>query len=370
MLEAIKNSPIKFGVAIVLVILINVAGWFVYFTWKSPLDPTLDLPTVTEQAATATEVVTVEPTDTPAPKETEPPTNTPEPTLTPTIKPVCGGPTSMIILVSGIDRNNYSYGLADAIRVVRVDFQTKKVTVVAFPRELWVEIPGIEDDTGVTHGLLNMSYFYGTEGMQYADGSGIGSSSLALTMQKNYALQVDYYMAVNLSGFREIIDAVDGVDVYLDSDVYRGHSGRFPKQELFLKKGKHHLNGREAEILVRQRLDVNPATRLRYQTIVLEALAAKMLTPSGLKSLPDLIDRLRDAVRTDLSPEQISKLVCLAGKIDPQKDITFTRIPGNMLLDTTNYFAPLKANIYCQVEKEEGSIMELMAEFQNGEWPE
>lgn len=370
MLDAIKKSPKRFGVIIGLVIFLNAVGWFLYFTWKSPLDPALNLPTVTEKPPTVTEVAKeLDPTDTPAPEATDPPTDTPEPTLTPTIKPVCGGPLSMTILVSGVDRNNYSYGLADAIRVARVDFQKKKVTVLAFPRELWVEIPGIEDDTGVTHGLLNMSYFYGTEEMAFAEGSGTGSSSLALTLQKNYGLQVDHYLAVNLSGFREIVDAVGPIQVCLSGDVYRGHYGPFARQTLFLKKGCHYLDGKKAEILVRQRLTTNPGTRLQYQTIVLEALAAQVLTPSGLKNLPALVNRLRDAVRTDLSPEQISKLICLAEKIEPQKDVIYTQIPEKLLLDTRNYFAPLDSNIFSKVEKEEGSIMELMTEFQNGEWP-
>jgi LCP family protein required for cell wall assembly len=365
MYKAIQNSPIKFGVAVFGILLLIVLGWYLCITWKSPLDPALDLPTVTP----AEVVVDVDPTNTPSQQGTSKKTDTPEPTLTPTIEPVCDGPLSMTILVSGVASEEYTYGLADAIRVARVDFQKRKVTVLAFPRELWVEIPGIEDDTGVTHGLLNMSYFYGTEEMGYADGSGTGSSSLALTLQKNYGLQVDYYIAVNLSGFREIVDAIGGIDVYLDGDVYRGHYGPFARQTLFLKSGQHHLDGKEAEILVRQRLDTNPGTRMQYQTIVLEALAVKMLTRSGLKRLPALIDRLRDAVRTDLSPQQISKLVCLAEKIDPQKDVIYTQIPEKLLVDTRNYFAPFDSNIYSKVEKEEGSLLELMTEFQNGEWP-
>ena len=54
---------------------------------------------------------------------------------------------------------DYLYGLADEIRVVRVDFVTPKVTVLALPRDLWVEIPEIEDAYGITHGKLNQAYF-------------------------------------------------------------------------------------------------------------------------------------------------------------------------------------------------------------------
>lgn len=372
MLEAIKESPVKFGVAIFVIVLLNVVGWFAYFTWQNPLGAPLELPTATtEPLPSATEVVVTEAaaTETPEPEATDPPTNTPEPTNTPTIIPACGGPPVMTILVSGVDRENYSFGLSDAIRVARVDFQRQQVTVLAVPRGLWVEIPGIEDNTGVTHGLLNMAYFYGTEGMGYVDGAENGSSSLALTLQQNYGLRVDRYLAVNLRTFRNIIDTVGGIDVYLEGDVYRGHYGPFAEQELFLKAGRHHLDGREAEILARQRLDINPGTRLQYQTIILQALASKMLTPSGLKSLPSIVNQMRSSVRTDLSPSEVSMLLCLARKIDPKEDVTYIQIPRNILQDRRTYFAPLDAYIDNQIPIEDGKVRELMVAFQNGTWP-
>ncbi len=343
-----------------LTVLLGVGYWGVT-TWISPLGPALDLPTPTLDNPTEL----AQSSTTPRPGETAVPSLTP----TPTIKPVCGGPPTMTILVSGVASEGYSSGLADAIRVARVDFQTQRVTVLALQRELWVEIPGIEDETGVSHGLLNMAYFYGTEGMQYVEGAGNGSVSLAMTLQNNFGLRVDHYLAVNLSSFRRIVDAVGGIDICLRGDVYRGHYGPFEEQKLFLKAGCHHLDGKEAEILVRQRLGVNPGTRIQYQTIVLDALAAKMLTPSGLKSLPALVDQLRSSVRTDFSPSQISKLVCLAGKIDHQEDIAFTQLPGEILQDRKTYFAPLDMYIANKVEKEEGAISELLAQFQAGEWP-
>ena len=71
---------------------------------------------------------------------------------------MCGGPNIMNVLLVGADTrgDNYIYGLADAIRVVRVDFVTPKVTMLEFPRDLWVEIPHISDDlNGQDHEKLN-----------------------------------------------------------------------------------------------------------------------------------------------------------------------------------------------------------------------
>ena len=63
---------------------------------------------------------------------------------------LCGGPSVMTILVVGSDEraDDYLYGLADSIRIVRIDFNTPKVMVLDVPRDLWVEIPGISDHYG------------------------------------------------------------------------------------------------------------------------------------------------------------------------------------------------------------------------------
>jgi anionic cell wall polymer biosynthesis LytR-Cps2A-Psr (LCP) family protein len=62
----------------------------------------------------------------------------------------------MTILAIGSDERNadYLYGLADAIRIIRIDFITPSVSILDFPRDLWVEIPGISDHYGITHGVL------------------------------------------------------------------------------------------------------------------------------------------------------------------------------------------------------------------------
>jgi len=67
----------------------------------------------------------------------------------------------MNILAIGSDARgaNYLYGLADIMRLVRVDFINARVTILEVPRDLWVEIPGISDHYNITHGKMNQAYF-------------------------------------------------------------------------------------------------------------------------------------------------------------------------------------------------------------------
>ena len=171
-MEIIKRDPVKFGIAFLVLAAVNVAGWYLFITWKRPLGEPLNLSTSTPVENTIevstetpfhTESVTEEPDFTPTPST---PTATFTPEFTPTLEPVCGGPAYMTILVSGVAAEDYLYGLADAIRVVRVDFINQKVAILALPRDMWVDIPvSIPQKTsGVTPGKLNQAYFYGTEG--------------------------------------------------------------------------------------------------------------------------------------------------------------------------------------------------------------
>jgi len=363
MLESLKKSPIKLAVIIGLLIVLNGVGWFLYFNWDTPMGERLDLPTPTE-LPTSTPLPA---TATSQPGEQAPPSDTPEPSLTPTIEPVCGAPPSMTILLVGIDSEGYLYGLADSIRAVRLDFQTQEVSVVAFPRDLWVDIPGASR-YGVNKGKLNQAYLYGTEGMAFYDGPGFGAGLLAHTLQENYGLQVDRYLVVNLAAFREIIDQLGGLEVYLPEDVYIKH---FEQPKLYLEAGQHKLTGKQAEQVVRARIEIGDFGRIRNQTIVLRALAVKMLTPNGIKQIPDLSSRLLSYVLTDFSASDISKMACLAARIDPREDIIFENIIpveeeatiGEWVMDEYQGYQVF-ALMY---DKEELSLK--VDEFEAGVWP-
>ena len=363
MLESIKKSPVKLGIILVVLVILNVVGWYAYLNWDKPFGEPLDLPTAT----TAMEVTETpgDSAETPAPAEETAQTSTPE--FTPTPEIVCGDDPSLTFLLTGVDSDGYLFGLADSIRVVRVDFQTKKVTVLALPRDLWVNIPGAAQ-YGVSQGKLNQAYFYGTEGMGFYQGGGYGSGLLAHTLLEGFGLHVDHYMSVNLHAFREIVDALGGLDVYLPEDVYIKH---FEQPKLYLEAGTHHLTGSEAEQVVRARIDIGDFGRIRNQTVVLKALALKMLTPNGIKQAPDLTSRLFSYVLTDVSAADVSQLVCLAAMIDPKEDIIFdTLIPveeeasiGQWVMDEYAGYQ-VYALIY-----DKDAITQRLADFQAGIWP-
>lgn len=328
---------------------------YLLIPWNEPLNSPLDLPTTTPSA-----------TSTPQPTVTEMIqfTTVPSITPTPTIVPVCGGPPTMQILISGVASNSYLYGLADAIRVARVDFQLKEVTVLALPRDLWVRIPGLEEQ-GITYGKLNQAYFYGSEGMGYYSGGGYGSGLLAETLMSDYGFRADNYLAVNLYSFRRIIDAMGGIDVYLAQDAYE-MVNKQPK--LFLTAGYHHIYGEDAEKLARNRITIGDFGRINHQTVILRAVAAKLLSPAGISAIPDLVEQLKSNVLTDLTPADISQLICLASLLDHKENLEFITLPPDMLVQERVYDPALDKNVAALVGDKE-QIRQLLLDFQNGTWP-
>ena len=116
----------------------------------------------------------------------------------------------MTLLAIGSDTRaqGYLYGLADVIRFVRVDFVKPRVSVLEFPRDLWVEIPDINKHYGITHGKLNQAYLYGNPGMGYYQGPGQGPGLLARTLDLNFGARPDHYIAANMHTFVDLVNVI------------------------------------------------------------------------------------------------------------------------------------------------------------------
>jgi LCP family protein required for cell wall assembly len=250
-----------------------------------------------------------------------------------------------------------------------LDFQTKKVIVVSFPRDLWVDIPGATDPK-VTMGKLNQAYFFGTEGMGFYDGPGYGAGLLADTLLKNFGITVDHYLTVNKFAFRNIVDALGGISVYLPQDVYIKHN-YMPAPRLYLTAGYRNLNGKQAEEVVRSRVTGGDFGRIANQRQVIKGLANQMLTPSGIKQIPALANQLRAYVVTDFSAADISQMACLATYLDPEQDLIFDNIIPSEVVDDISVYVwdTFREESVFALVYDLDIITQRLAEFDAGLWP-
>jgi LCP family protein required for cell wall assembly len=271
----------------------------------------------------------------------------------------------MVLVLLGTDSRSDSYqaGLADSIRLVRVDFIDPGIMVLPFQRDLYVEIPGIADH-GITHGKLNQAYTYGTPAFGYYDAPNRGLGLMEITMEHNFGAKVDHGVAINMQSFVRIVDALGGIDINLPYAIDgRVRGSRDPL--LYFPAGNQHLDGRRTQILARLRPQ-GDFERTNTQTLILRALSAKFLSPEVLPKLPELISAFQDSIYTDLEPAQIAQLTCLAVRLDPQK-ITYVNFPPD-LFEGTRVQDPVLGNTFI-FDADFDVLRSYVASFMDGNWP-
>jgi LCP family protein required for cell wall assembly len=280
----------------------------------------------------------------------------------------CNALSPMTILVIGSDTRaeGYLYGLADVIRLVRVDFVNPKVSVLEIPRDLWVEIPDIADNlNGQDHEKLNQAYLYGNRGFGYTDDPAQGPGLLARTLTLNFGTQIDNYAAVNMYTFTKIVDAVGGIDVTLPKAV-DGRTADDKSERLLFPAGTHLLSGTRALTLARIRIEGTFA-RADNQDRVLCALRDKLTSPDVVTKVPQLIQSFQGAVQTDLSPEQLGQLACISTQIQPQ-NIIFASFPEEHFQQDRTYDPVFKKRVFTW-NVDFAILRDYIARFNNGSWP-
>jgi polyisoprenyl-teichoic acid--peptidoglycan teichoic acid transferase len=185
------------------------------------------------------------------------------------------------VLVMGVDeRDQVSGSRSDTMMLVRVD--DRQVRVLSLPRDTLVDM----GEHG--EGKLNSAYTYG------------GADLAKQVTGELVGLDVDYYVKIDLSGFRQLIDLMGGVEF----DVPRAMQYTDPTDGLVidLQPGLQRLDGEKAEQFVRFRHDKlgDDMSRIHRQQEFLKAAVTQMLTPENLLKLPGLLSAARSYVDTDL----------------------------------------------------------------------
>jgi LCP family protein required for cell wall assembly len=272
----------------------------------------------------------------------------------------CNDLPVMTVLAIGTDvrPGQQRYGLTDLIRAVRVDFRAQRITALEFPRDLWVHIPGIQQNLKTDHQKLNTAYAYGSPDY--------GPSLLARTLDLNFGLKVDHYIVANMTLFAEVVDALGGLDVVIPEGGIDGRTSTDRSERLVFPEGPQHLNGEQALTLARMRKG-SVFARADHQNMVMCALRRKIESPETILRLPDVINAFMDDIQTDLTPEQISQLACLGTQM-PRSNILFTSFPRELFSSAEVYDPVLKQDVFIW-EANFDRLRGYVSDFQAGAWP-
>jgi LCP family protein required for cell wall assembly/PAS domain S-box-containing protein len=227
-----------------------------------------------------------------------------------------------IVLMGSDRRPGDGAWRTDVLILVSVDPSVPSVTMLSFPRDLWVYIPGC------CWQRINLADGRGED----AGFPGGGPALVKQTIQYNFGIPVHYYARVDFAGYKRLIDSVGGVDVVADCTLYDifpdvpdGTTDIISGPELATvvtgtidipAAGVYHLDGKHALWYARSRKTTSDFDRSRRQQRVLRALWSEMREQGLLAQAPQLWDTLVQAVETDLTLNDVLYLADVAARLD------------------------------------------------------
>jgi len=177
----------------------------------------------------------------------------------------------------------------DTIILAWVDQPNKTFALISIPRDTYVNIPG--------HGMNKINSAY-TFGELYDGGKGI--QLVVKTVSEFAGIDIAYFAMINFDGFKNLVNALDGVEVDVPVDINDPEAG-----DDIIYKGLQTLNGSQALTFVRSRdFDIADYQRTANQRTFLQALARKVLSADP-KRIADTITSIAEMTFTNMKLDRI-----------------------------------------------------------------
>ena len=237
-----------------------------------------------------------------------------------TILPTFRKPTTIMLL--GVDERKDDVGRSDTLMVLNLS--EDKASLLTIPRDTLVYIE--------RHGYqkVNAAYAYG------------GAKLTRETVEDFLGIEIDHYVTINKSRFAEVIDAMGGVDIYVERDMhYEDPWDDDGGLVIDLKQGLQHLDGETAIQFVRFRDSEGDVGRVRRQQAFMRACADRLSEPSMLIKIPELLGVAVKAIDTDLTS---SEMLAAAGSLksaESKGNVKTGTVPGWLqYIDNVSYLIP------------------------------
>jgi LCP family protein required for cell wall assembly len=223
------------------------------------------------------------------------------------------GQETVNFLLIGSDRRPGGSFRTDTMVIAILRPNEGQVSLISIPRDLWVSIPGWENER------INTAYQHGIS----VDYPGGGPGLLKDTILYNLGIRIDHTAMVEFDGFRQIVDTLGGVDVPV-SCPYTDWRLIDPSYDPYNENNWHlyttgpglvRMDGDLALWYARSRQKSNDFDRGRRQQEVLRALFTQALQAGTLTRIPELYNNLRSTVETDLGLGDILQLAIYAPKM-------------------------------------------------------
>lgn len=228
---------------------------------------------------------------------------------------------------------------SDTNLLVHLAADRKSAFVVSIPRDSMVQRPDCadpkgDDGSGGSLGMFNGAFNDGSE----LDGVAGGALCTVATVEANTAVPIDHFAVINFEGFRDMVDALGGVDICVPEAIEDDTTG------LSLPAGTSHLDGLQSTQFVRARKGIGNGSdigRIDRQQAFLSAVIREA-TSSGLLLRPDRLIGFLDAATRSLttdeaiaSPRALSALALQMRSL-PTEQIRFLTVPTEVYAPDPN----------------------------------
>lgn len=219
-------------------------------------------------------------------------------------------------IINNKDQTNpYVRDRTDTMMLVSVNPKTDQASVLSIPRDSLVNIPGVGETK-----INEANYF--------------GGPKLAVKMvEQTLHVPVDYYMETTMWNFEKIINTLGGLTVDVTQPMHYGGVGN--PLDINLNPGVQKLNGQQVLEYVRFRAEpLGDISRIQQQQYIVKLILKKVLTPSQIYKLPEIITMLRqDIVHTNLTLPQMLSLGLIATHIQLSA-VRYATLPGHPVVRT------------------------------------
>ncbi|MBV7246725.1 LCP family protein [Streptomyces sp. MW-W600-10] len=210
---------------------------------------------------------------------------------------------------------------SDTTILLHLAADRKSATAVSLPRDLMAEIPSCrtadDKETREQFAQFNSAFELG------------GTACTIRTVEKMTGIRIDHHMVVDFNGFKDMVDAVDGVEICLKEPINDKDA------HLELPAGRQTLNGEEALGYVRARKTLGNGSdteRMERQQQFLGALVNKMQSNGVLLNptrLYPVLDAATKSLTTDPGLDSLRDLYDLVrGMRDvPTEQVQFLTVP-------------------------------------------
>src|SRR6266567_1809650 len=223
-----------------------------------------------------------------------------------------GQQVNILLLGMGGYENDAPF-LTDSIMAVTIDPNSHRVMLASIPRDLMVRMNLQSNPNSIWTNKINAAYEVPYTSIiccvapQYQGRDG-GGHAAEHEVGKITGLTFDRYIAIDFKAFRDMVNALGGVDVCLTSnlDDYTYPNYGHGYIAIHYKAGCQHLNGEQALQVARSRhaIEAQQASdfgRSRRQQDIMQAIKKKATTVNGFAKAPQLLDALQKNIHTDMS---------------------------------------------------------------------